>query len=323
MSDLTPIVIAHRGASGYLPEHSLAAKALAHGFGADYLEQDVVLTQDGVPLVLHDLWLEEVTDVARVFAGRARDDGHFYAVDFTLDEVRQLNLLERRAPGSATRLREGRFSADQVRMPVVTLDEELAFIRALNASTGREAGVYTEVKFPAFHRRHGLDASRIVLETLGRHGYRRSTDKAFVQCFDPQELARIRNELHCGLRLVQLIGENAWGDSDADYEAMRGPAGLDAIARVADGIGPWMPQVLNWKPDGTPETTDLVALAHARGLVVHAYTLRCDQLPPHAPDLAAVHAALFGLARVDGLFSDFPDRTLAALRPAGLPCGTG
>jgi len=322
MPDLTPVVIAHRGASGYLPEHSLAAKALAHGLGADYLEQDVVLTRDGVPLVLHDLWLDDVTDVAQVFAGRARDDGHFYAVDFTLEEVRRLSLTERRTPGSTTRLRAGRFAADGIRMPVVTLDEELAFIRALNASTGREAGVYTEVKFPAFHRRHGLDASRVVLETLARHGYRRSSDKAYVQCFDPLELARIRNELHCGLRLVQLIGENDWGDSDADYAAMRTPAGLGAIALTADGIGPWIPHVLSWKPDGTPETTGLVELAHARGLVVHAYTLRRDQLPPHAPGLDAGHEALCSLAGVDGLFSDFPDLSLAALRDAGLSCGT-
>jgi glycerophosphoryl diester phosphodiesterase len=199
-----------------------------------------------------------------------------------------------------------------LRLPVVTLDEELAFIRALNASTGREAGIYTEVKEPAFHRQHGLDAARAVLETLARHGYTRRADKAFVQCFDAAELQRLRTGLQTDLKLIQLIGENAWGESATDYARLRTPAGLDEVARIADGIGPWLPHVLAWPAPGQPpQATGLVAAAHARGLAVHAYTLRLDQLPPNAPDAAGVHAALLA-AGIDGLFSDFPDATLRA-----------
>ena len=98
---LSPIVIAHRGASGYLPEHTLAAKALAHGLGADYIEQDVVATRDSQLVVLHDLYLDDVTDVALKFPGRQRSDGRHYVIDFDLAELEQLTVFERRAPGTA------------------------------------------------------------------------------------------------------------------------------------------------------------------------------------------------------------------------------
>jgi len=107
-----PLVIAHRGASGYLPEHTLAAKALAHGQGADYLEQDVVLTADDVPIVLHDIHLDSTTDVADRFPDRARPDGRWYAVDFSLAEVRQLAVGERLGR-DGTAAFPGRFPADR------------------------------------------------------------------------------------------------------------------------------------------------------------------------------------------------------------------
>src|SRR6185503_3100921 len=104
-----PIVIAHRGASGYLPEHTLVAKALAHGLGADYLEQDVVATRDGKLVVLHDLYLDDVSDVAERFRGRQRDDGLHYVIDFDLTELKTLTVFERRAPGSAAAKYPARF----------------------------------------------------------------------------------------------------------------------------------------------------------------------------------------------------------------------
>ena len=93
-----PLIIAHRGASGYLPEHTLAAKALAYGQGADYLEQDVVLSKDGVPVIFHDTHIDTTTDVAKKFPGRQRADGRFYALDFTVSELKQLNVTERFNP---------------------------------------------------------------------------------------------------------------------------------------------------------------------------------------------------------------------------------
>lgn len=312
----TPLVIAHRGASGYLPEHTLEAKALAYAQGADYLEQDVIFTRDAVAIVMHDLVLDETTDVREVFPGRARADGHWYVIDFDWAELQRLTVHERRAPGATTPARAGRYPGTGVRFRLHTLDEELEFIAGLNATlgarTGHVAGVYTEVKSPAFHRAAGIDASMLVLAALARHGYTRRSDRAFVQCFDFAELKRMRTELRSDLPLVQLIGENAWGESDTDYDHLRTAAGLREVAAVADGIGPWIPQVLQLAA-GQPRPTGLVDAAHALGLVVHPYTLRADELPPGVPDFAALVAALRA-AGIDGAFSDFPDLLRDALR---------
>jgi glycerophosphoryl diester phosphodiesterase len=308
-----PIVIAHRGASGYLPEHTLVAKAYAHALGTDFLEQDVVLSRDDVPVVFHDLVLEEVTDVERRFPRRQRADGHWYVIDFDYAELVTLEVRERVEIASGAAAYPGRF---QERLPlrIQSLAEELAFVRGLNAATGRRTGVYTEVKSPAFHRAAGKDLSPIVIATLAEFGYRGPGDAAWLQCFDAAECARIRFELGATLRLVQLVGENDWREAATDYDDLRTPAGLKRVAAYADGIGPWIPQIVRWPRAGAaPEFTTLVADAHAAGLAVHPYTFRVDQLPEHAPGSAAVHEALFATANVDGLFTDFCDVTLAYL----------
>ena len=308
-----PIVIAHRGASGYLPEHTLVAKAYAHALGADYLEQDVVLTRDDLPVVFHDLVLEEVTDVAQRFPDRCRADGHWYVIDFDYAELGRLSVRERVATETGAPTYPNRFR-EQLPLRIRSLAEELALVRGLNGSTGRHTGVYTEVKSPAFHRAAGKDLSRVVLDTLAEFGYLRRGDRAWLQCFDAAELSRIRVELGCDLKLVQLVGENAWSESATDYDALRSREGLARVARYADGIGPWIPQVVRWAGAGAAaQVTELVADAHAAGLAVHAYTFRVDQLPAHAPDATAVHHALFGAAGIDGLFTDFADVTLALL----------
>jgi len=307
-----PIVIAHRGASGYLPEHTLVAKAYAHALGCDYLEQDVVMTRDDVPVVFHDLVLEEVTDVAQRFPARRRADGHWYVIDFDFDELQTLGVRERVAEGGGA-VYPGRFR-ETLPLRIQSLAEELAFVRGMNAATGRRTGVYTEVKSPAFHRAAGKDLSPRVLATLADYGYRTRADGAYLQCFDAAELTRIRFELGSALKLVQLVGENAWQEAATDYDALRTPAGLKRVAAYADGIGPWIPQIVRWPRAGAaPSFTTLVSDAHAAGLAVHPYTFRVDRLPEHAPDAAAVHAALFDAAGVDGLFTDFCDVTLAYL----------
>jgi len=309
----TPIVIAHRGASGYLPEHTFAAKAYAHALGADYLEQDCVLTRDDVPVVFHDLVLEEVSDVADVFPERRRADGHWYVIDFDFAELGQLSVHDRVNPASGESSYPGRFG-ELLPLRIRSLAEELAFVRGLNHSTRRPAGVYTEVKSPAWHRAEGKDLAPRVLETLAEFGYRTADDDVWLQCFDDAELLRIRERLGCRLRLVQLVGENDWNEAATDYDALRTPAGLARVAGYAAGIGPWIPQVVQWPAAGAaPAYSTLVADAHAAGLAVHPYTFRADQLPEHATDAAAVHRALFEVAGVDGLFTDFPDVTLAAL----------
>jgi glycerophosphoryl diester phosphodiesterase len=315
-----PVVIAHRGASGYLPEHTLEAKALAHGLGADYLEQDVVLTRDGVPIVLHDLWLEEVTDVAAVYPGRARADGHWYAIDFTLEEIGRLRQHERRAPGGTALRWPGRFDAPAVGFRIHTLAEELAFVAALNRSTGRHAGVYPEIKEPAWHREQGKDITRAVLEVLTAAGFSRRSDDIYLQCFDPRELERIRFELESDLRLVQLIGD-AGEIEGVDFVAMRSDDGLDRVATYADGIGPHLSHLAALGPGAPPESTGLVGRAHRRGLRVHPYTFRVEQLAGWGTTADQLNHWLFAVEGADGVFTDQPDVTRAWLdaRPAAAP----
>ena len=297
-----PIVIAHRGASGYLPEHTLPAKALAHAMGADYLEQDVVATRDGELVVFHDLTLEAMTDVAQRFPARARPDGHFYCIDFTLAEIRTLAVRERRgAAGGSTRY-PGRFPAGGGAFTIPTLDEEIAFIQGLNRSTGRTAGLYPEIKAPAWHRVHGVDVGARLLKLLERFGCAEASDPVFVQCFDPDELRRLRGELGCRLRLIQLLeGADSGGCVPDAYE-------LAAIAAYADGIGPALSLIhRGWQADA-PVLTRLVEEAHGAALVVHPYTFRADDLPAGFASLESLLDLFLLRLGVDGVFTDFPDR---------------
>lgn len=291
-----PVVIAHRGASGYLPEHTLPAKALAHGMGADFLEQDVVASRDGHLIVFHDLHLDQMTDVARCFPGRARADGLHYCIDFSLAELRTLRVTERRRrDGLGARYPE-RFPAESGTFRIHTLEEELDLIRGLNRSTGRRAGVYTEIKNPDWHRQHDVALGDRVIGILGDFGYRTPDDGFFVQCFSAPELRRVRTAFGADVPLVQLLEEGA--DT--------GSAGLSAIAEYANAVGPAIN--LAWPDRG------FVREAHDRGLLVHAYTFRADALPPGFTTFAALVAAFVDGLGVDGLFTDFPDLVVQQIR---------
>ena len=313
-----PLVIAHRGASGYLPEHTLAAKALAYGMGADFLEQDIVLTKDDVPVVLHDIFLDTVTDVAKRFPEKQRADGRFYALDLTLVELKQLRVTERFNAKTGKPVFAKRFPAEQSEFHISTLEEELQFIQGLNRSTGRAVGIYPEIKQPKWHREQGHDISRIVLPILARYGYATKADACFLQCFELEEVKRIRGELGWQGRIVMLIEGKAKGDDGTDYNALCTPTVLKELAKVADGIGPALGRIVTWPsgPDGAVafKITDLVKSAHAAGLVVHPYTIRVDELPRNCPSSEALHAALFRDAGIDGVFTDFTDVTLAWLK---------
>jgi len=309
-----PIVVAHRGASGYLPEHTIAAKALAFAMGADYIEQDVVLAKDDQPIVMHDIHLDAVTNVAEVFPDRHRSDGRYYAIDFMLDEIRRLRVHERIDLKTGRAVYPNRFPPGKATFRVPTLAEEIELIQGLNASTGRDVGIYTEIKKPAWHRAEGRDISRIVLNTLERYGYRTKQDKCFVQCFDPHETRRIRRELGCGLRLIQLIADNERNPAATDFDSLRTPTGIRQIAEYADGIGPSMPHVVSGVDElGKPILTDLVDTAHANGLEVHPFTFRADTLPDYADTFEQVLRIFFDEAHVDGIFTDFPDRAVSFL----------
>lgn len=317
------VVIAHRGASGYLPEHTLEAKVLALQMGADAIEQDVVLSRDGVPIVLHDIHLERTTDVARVFPDRARADGRYYAIDFDLAELRRLSVSE---------AREHRFPEGKGRFALHTLAEEIEVLQGLSQTTGRPLALYPEIKAPWFHAAAGKDAGRAVLETLKRYGYTTRDSAVWVQCFDPRELQRLRAlmpAMGLDLRLVQLLAPTEWGETQIvgpdgattpyDTGWMLAEDGMKRIAAYAQGVGPWHPMVIDpaaSKP-GAPAVTPLVGRAHAAGLVVHPYTFRADpgEVPAYARDFEDWVRIAVDVARVDGVFTDFPDRALR-LEPA-------
>ena len=295
-----PIVIAHRGASGYLPEHTLEAKALAYGMNPDYIEQDVVLTKDDVPVVLHDIHLDTVTNVAQLFPKRSREDGRFYAIDFTLKEIRQLSVNERIDLKSGSAVFPKRFPLFKSTFKISTFREEIELIQGLNKSMNRNIGLYTEIKSPAFHQKAGKDISKIVLRVLSEYGYKNSEDKIFLQCFDGHELKRIKNELKSQLKLVQLLGRTRFD--------------LEDIATYADGIGPSINHIIIGKDKvGQLLFSKLVKKAHNLGLVVHTWTFRKEQLP-FCMNSKRVLKILFMDKKVDGVFSDFPDITLNFLK---------
>ena len=294
-----PIVIAHRGASGYLPEHTLAAKALAYGLGADFLEQDVVATRDSRLVVLHDLHLDDVSDVARHFPNRHRDDGRHYVIDFDLAELRALTLFERRAPGSSAAKYGSRFPAGTGLFGIATLEEELQLVRGLNASMGHAVGVYPEIKHPDWHRRHGVDLAKLVLNELRAFGYSGPQDPAFVQCFDAAELRRIKEGLGSELRLIQLVAP------DAGHAELANAEGLSRVAAYAWGLGPHYSQLVEGQ--GRPHASALAGDAHDAGLRVHAYTFRRDDLPVYARTLEELLGLFFTEIGVDGVFCDHPD----------------
>ena len=302
-----PLTIAHRGASGYLPEHSLAAKAMAYAQGADFIEQDVVASRDDVPVVLHDIHIDRVSDVAARFPDRAREDGRFYARDFSVAELKRLRLSERRGEqGNA--VFPDRFPVGETGLTIPTLQEELQLIAGLNRATGRAIGVYPEIKKPAWHHAEGVDLARLVLDALSDAGFNERPEQVFLQCFDLNENMRLKTDVKVQYPLIQLLGDDRWGESETRYGELLAPDGLVPLKGVVAGIGPWIPQLYTVAEDGTRLATGLVDAAHALGLQVHPYTARRDALPAGFATFHALHDWLLRIG-IDGLFTDFPDQT--------------
>ena len=232
-----PAIIAHRGACGYLPEHTLPAVELAHTFGADYIEQDVVLTSDGVPIVLHDVTLELTTNVAALFPERQRDDGLFYAIDFTLEEIKTLNAHER-TDSHGNPVFPGRYSGTGVEFKVPTLAEEIETVDRLNAASGKRTGVYIELKRPEFHEQEGADIYHAVLDVLTVFNRLGKSDETVIQCFDPETLKRFAREGIFKGPLVQLVLTESIANWRGDFEGMQTMLGREQVAQYAHGIGP-------------------------------------------------------------------------------------
>lgn len=309
---MRPVVIAHRGASGYLPEHTRPAKVLAHLMGADYLEQDVVASRDDQLIVLHDIHLDAVTDVTIKYPDRARADGRYYVRDFDLAEIRTLTAWERMRPdGSA--VYAGRYPARTGHFRVHTFGEEIQLVNRLNKATGRQAGIYPEIKSPAWHRAEGIDLSPLVLDEIRAFDGADDPNLVYVQCFDDAEVRRIKRELRCRWPIVQLIGLNEWQEADTDYVELSKPAGLARVAEVANGIGPHLSYLYSLEAN-TLRATSLVAEAHKLGLVVHPYTFRADDLPPGFESLQALVRFCVDELQIDGLFTDFSDQVIEILQ---------
>jgi glycerophosphoryl diester phosphodiesterase len=182
---------------------------------------------------------------------------------------------------------------------IATLREELELVRGLNRSTGRVAGIYPEIKEPAWHRKHGIDLAQRLLVELDAFGYSQAEHAVFVQCFDQAELLRVRNELGCPLRLVQLMGP------EPEYAALSTPAGLASVASYAYGIGPHHSQLID---TACPvRSSDVMRCARDVGLRVHAYTFRQDDLPAYARSFQGQLELFLGELAVDGVFCDHPD----------------
>ena len=309
-----PILIGHRGAAGYLPEHTLEGYALAIELGADYVEPDVVSTRDGVLIARHEPNMIATTDVKTrpEFANRKRmakvdgaNEEGFFASDFTLAEIKTLRAVQPVA------VRDQSFNG---KFQIPTLDEVLQLVRRKSAEEKREIGVYPETKHPTYHRNLGLPLEDRLLEVLGRHGFSDRKSPVFIQSFEVSNLKYLRSRTR--LKLVQLIdGDDVAPDGtvtlaapfDKPYDfAVAGdprtfkdlltPAGLREVATYADGIGPWKPYLISAQcialtsagkcadanGDGAVDERDRTLLpptsvvtdAKREGLLVHPFTQR-------------------------------------------------
>jgi glycerophosphoryl diester phosphodiesterase len=300
----TPLILAHRGASGYRPEHTIEAYTLAIQMGADVIEPDVVSTKDGVLIARHENEIGSTTDVAAKFPGRRTTkqiDGKavtgWFSEDFTLAEIRTLRARERLDFRSHDH--DGQFA-------IPTLDDVLALADAKSRETGRPIGVYPETKHPAYFRGIHLPLEDRLLTALRAHGLTEKTSPVFIQSFEASSLQYMRSRT--AARLVQLT------DDAADVT----PARLAEIATYADGIGVEKALVVPVDDQGMAgAATSLVRDAHAANLFVHVWTLRREArfLPvTYHGDLEA-EVRRFVAAGVDGLFTDFPDVAAAVIKP--------
>ena len=309
-----PIVIAHRGASGYLPEHTLEAYQLAIEMGADYIEPDLVSTKDGHLIARHEPNLTSTTDVAtrpefvdrkttKLIDGSAETG--WFASDFTLEEIKRLRAIQPRA-----------FRAQQYNglFEIPTLKEIIALAKRESERHGRAIGIYPETKHPTYHFALGLPLEDKLLEALDEAGWNHRKAPVFIQSFETANLKDLRTKTK--VRLVQLIDaddvalnvqltyappfdkpyNHAVTGDKRGFADLVTPQGLAEIARYADGIGPWKRYIVSvrgtdanndgkaddvnndgWVDDADKkltQATDLVKNAHGAGLLVHPYTFR-------------------------------------------------
>jgi glycerophosphoryl diester phosphodiesterase len=316
------IVIAHRGASGERPEHTIASYTLAIDQGADFIEPDLVLTKDGVLVARHENEISETTDVSAKpeFAGRKTTkaiDGQqmtgWFTEDFTLAELKTLRAKERLPQlRKANMVYDGQFA-------VPTFEEILDLART------RGVGVYPETKHPSYFASIGLPHEAPLLALLTKYGHTEKTAPVFIQSFEVENLKALRGKTK--VRLIQLMDEKGSPADRADltYPAMATAEGLKTIAAYADGVGPNKALVIpRTILSNLGEPTNLVADAHKLGLAVHPWTFRRENYFLPLGQKSGVNPAAYGDieseirafldAGVDGIFSDNPAQAVAAAK---------
>lgn len=320
-----PLVIAHRGASGYRPEHTIASYTLAIEMGADYIEPDLVSTSDGHLIARHEPLLDDTTDVKShpQFADRrtTRDlDGKsvtgFFASDFSLAEIKLLRAVQ--SNPARSKEYDGKFA-------IPTFEEILDLAQRESAQRGRTIGIYPETKHPSFHLALNLPLEERLLDALRRRKLDRADGPVFIQSFESANLQYLRPKTK--LPLVQLLDDGALqydasgkcivGVRIPQYDDKRGgaaPQSLQDVAKYANAIGPWKRQILRDVGAAQLLQTTLIEQAHAVGLRVHTYTFRSEPAtlaPEYRNDPKREYRQFYALG-VDGVFSDFPDVALAA-----------
>jgi len=326
----TPLVFAHRGASGYLPEHTLPAYELAIKMGADYIEPDVVSTKDGVLVVRHDPVLSDSTDILKhpEFADRKRtlklkgfEITDFFVSDFTLAEIKTLR---------ATQVFADRDHSHDGKYEIPTLQEVIDLTQAASRDTGRVIGIVPEIKFPTLHRDLGLGIEEKLVAMLDRAGLNHASSPVIIQSFEQANLKALRKQT--SVRLLQLISGSGVDDvgnvilkapDDRPYDwAVSGrsgtyadlltPEGLREVATYADFVSPWKRWLMTPAGGDMVRRPEIVANAHTAGLKVITWTLRNDRLDAYYKgDTMQEYLDLFAMG-VDGVFSDFADTAVAA-----------
>ena len=321
-----PIVIAHRGASGYLPEHTMEGYALAVRQGADYVEPDLVPSKDGKLLARHENNISETTNVSDhpEFASRKTTkviDGvsqtGWFTEDFTLAELKTL-----RARG---RNRASCRHNDEYKL--VAFDELLRAVRGWEKEYHRTIGVYPETKHPSYFRRIHLPLEESMLATLDRFGFRGPDAHVFIQSFEVGNLKRLKTQTP--FPLVQLVDTEGaprdWVEagSHRTYADMLTTDGLAEMASYASVVSPHKSMLIRYNPDGSlGEETGLIGAAHQAGLQVHSWTFRAENqyLPPrwrHGSDPEdngdlTSEVRRFFEAGLDGVFANMPDQAVRA-----------
>jgi glycerophosphoryl diester phosphodiesterase len=270
--------IAHRGASAYAPEHTLSAYRLAIEQGADYVEQDLAVTSDGILICLHDDSLERTTNVEELYPDRSTIDPatgrrRWLAADFTLAEIKRLD---------AGRWFDSRFAGERI----------LVWDEAVNA-VGTRAGLYPELKTPALYRGRNVNTARVFVESFRRLGLgSRPSQSLILQSFDDETLRELAEELPEVPRTFLIERQ--------DGARWLSPQGLADVTRFATGIGPTKALIEN-RPD-------IVKAAHAAGLTVTPYTFSSRAPAAAFPDLRDEMAHYLFTLDVDAVFTDNPDR---------------